>query len=94
MSDTAGNNLGTPKHRITSPFPYSDRPHSDASTTEPTEWNNPGHLENEWLFELPYGSGLASASKTNENQEYFLGSKGGRCVGMTLPSLCADCLEI
>ena len=24
-------------------------------------------------------------------QEYFLGSKGGRCIG---PPLCADCLEI
>jgi hypothetical protein len=31
----------------------------------------------------------------NENQEYFLGGKGGRCVGLTnLPHLCADCLEI
>jgi hypothetical protein len=31
----------------------------------------------------------------NENQEYFLGGKGGRCVGLTtLPSSCADCLEI
>jgi hypothetical protein len=30
----------------------------------------------------------------NEYQEYFLGSKGGRCVGLTtLPPLCADCLE-
>jgi len=30
-----------------------------------------------------------------ENQEYFLGGKGGRCVGMTtLPPTFADCLEI
>ena len=27
-------------------------------------------------------------------QEYFLGSKGGRCVLLTLPPSCADCLEI
>jgi len=35
------------------------------------------------------------ASNRNENQEYFLGDKGGRCVGLTtlLPS-CAECLEI
>jgi hypothetical protein len=32
---------------------------------------------------------------TNEYQEYFLGGKGGRCVGLTtLPPSCADCLEI
>ena len=36
-----------------------------------------------------------SASNRNENQEYFLGGKGGRCVGLTnLPPSCADCLEI
>jgi hypothetical protein len=36
-----------------------------------------------------------SASNINENQEYFLGGKGGRCVGLTtLPPSCADCLEI
>ena len=33
-----------------------------------------------------------SVSNRNEYQEYFLGGKGGRCVGLT-PS-CADCLEI
>jgi hypothetical protein len=27
-------------------------------------------------------------------KEYFLGGKGGRCLGLTLPSLCADCHEI
>jgi hypothetical protein len=33
--------------------------------------------------------------KRNEYQEYFLGGKGGRCVGLTiLPPSCADCLEI
>jgi hypothetical protein len=35
------------------------------------------------------------ASNRNEYQEYFLGGKGGRCVGLTtLPPSCADCLEI
>jgi len=36
-----------------------------------------------------------SASNRNEYQEYVLGGKGGRCVGLTtLPPSCADCLEI
>jgi hypothetical protein len=36
-----------------------------------------------------------SASNRNEYQEYFLGSKGGRCVGLTtLPPSCADCLQV
>jgi len=36
-----------------------------------------------------------SASNRNEYQEYFLGGKGGRCLGLTtlLPS-CVDCLEM
>ena len=34
-------------------------------------------------------------SNRNEYKEYFLGSKSGRCVGLTtLPPSCADCLEI
>jgi len=38
---------------------------------------------------------IDSASNGNEYQEYFLGGKGGRCVGLTtLPPSCADCLEI
>ena len=42
-----------------------------------------------------YGLGVDSSSNRNEYQEYFLGGKGGRCVGMTtLPPSCADCLEI
>ena len=42
-----------------------------------------------------YGPGVDSASNRNDYQEYFLGGKGGRCVGLTtLPSSCADCLEI
>jgi len=35
------------------------------------------------------------ASNRNKYQEYFLGGKGVRCIGLTaLPPLCADCLEI
>jgi hypothetical protein len=36
-----------------------------------------------------------SASNRNEYQKYFLGGKGGWCIGLiTLPPSCADCLEI
>ena len=36
-----------------------------------------------------------SASNRNEYLEYFLGDKGGQCVGLTtLPPSCADYLEI
>ena len=42
-----------------------------------------------------YGPGVDSASNRNENREYFLGVKSGRCLGpTTLPPSCADCLEI
>jgi hypothetical protein len=38
---------------------------------------------------------LDLASNRNENQEYFLKGKGGRCVGLTtFPPSCADWLEI
>jgi len=41
------------------------------------------------------GRTVDSASNRNEYQEYFLGSKGGRCVRLTtLPPSCADCPEI
>jgi hypothetical protein len=44
-------------------------------------------------FRSHYGSGVDSASNRNEYQEYFLGGKVGRCVGLTtLPPSCADCL--
>jgi len=40
-------------------------------------------------------SGIEPATNRNEYQEYFLGSKSGRCVVLTtLPPSCADCLEI
>jgi len=42
-----------------------------------------------------YGPGVDSASNRNEYQEYFLGDKGGRSIGLTtLPPSCADCHEI
>jgi len=52
-----------------------------------------------WNFSLTLSFrphyGVDSASNRNEYQEYFLGGKGGRCVGLTtLPPSCADCLEI
>ena len=53
-----------------------------------------------WNFSLTYfrphcGPGVNSASNRNEYQEYFLGGKGGRCVGLTtLSPSCADCLVI
>jgi hypothetical protein len=46
-------------------------------------------------FRSHYGRGVDSASNRNEYQEYFLGSKGGRCLGLTnLQSSCVECLEI
>jgi len=46
-------------------------------------------------FRPDYGPGVDSASNRNEYQEYFLGGKGGRCVGLTtLTPSCAKCLEI
>ena len=42
-----------------------------------------------WNFSLTlslrphYGPGVDSAFNRNEYQEYFLGGKGGRCVGLT-----------
>jgi hypothetical protein len=42
-----------------------------------------------------YGPGVGSTSNRNEYQEYFLGGKGGRCVGLTtLTPSCAECLQI
>ena len=45
-------------------------------------------------FRPRYGLGVGSASNRNEYQEYFLGGKGGRCVGLTtLPPSCAIVLK-
>jgi len=46
-----------------------------------------------WSFRPNCGAGVGSAYNRNECQEYFVGSKGGRCVRMTtLPLICAVCL--
>jgi hypothetical protein len=48
-----------------------------------------------YSFRPHYGPGVDSASGRNEYQEYFLGHKGGRCLGLTnLQRSCADYLEI
>jgi hypothetical protein len=54
-----------------------------------------------WNFSLtkpfrPYcGTWVDSASNRNEYEKYFLGSKDGRCVGLTtLPPSCAHCHAI
>jgi hypothetical protein len=45
-------------------------------------------------FRPHFGPWIDSASNRNEYPEYFLGGKGGRCLGLTtLPSSCAGCLE-
>ena len=49
-----------------------------------------------WQTFRPHdGSEVDAAYNRNEYQEYFVGGKGGRCLGLTtLPSSSADCLEI
>jgi len=40
-------------------------------------------------------SWIDSTSNRNKHQKYFLGGKGGQCVGLTtLPLSCADCFKI
>ena len=42
-----------------------------------------------------YGPGVDPVFDRNGYQVYFLGGKGGRCLGLTnLPPSCSDCLEI
>ena len=56
----------------------------------------------QWNFSLTYyflphyDPGIDSSSNRNEYQGYFMGGKGGRCVGLTTlpPYTCADYLEI
>jgi hypothetical protein len=43
-------------------------------------------------FRPHYGSSIDSAPNRNE---YYMGGKGGRCLGLTsFPRSCTDCLEI
>ena len=53
-------------------------------------------FDSSWCqYYLHYGHGVDSSSDRNEFQEYFLGSKIGPCVGLTiLPPSCDDFLEI
>jgi len=47
------------------------------------------------FFRPHYSPGVESASNRKEYQEYFLGGKGGLCVGLkTLPPSCTDSLAI
>jgi len=45
-------------------------------------------------FQPLYGLGVDSAYNRNEYQDYFLGGKGGRCVGLTALPPFTDFLEI
>jgi len=48
-----------------------------------------------YFFRPHYDPGIDTASNRNEYQEYFLGSKGGRYLGLTtLQPSCVDCLGI
>jgi hypothetical protein len=49
-----------------------------------------------WQSFWPHsGPGINTVSSSKEYQEYYLGVKDGRCLGLTtLPSSCSDCLEI
>jgi hypothetical protein len=39
--------------------------------------------------------GVDPSCNKNEYKEYFVGGKGGQCIGLTtLPPSCTDCLEI
>jgi len=47
------------------------------------------------LLAALWALGLTKPFNRNEYLEYYVGDKGGRCVGLTaLPPACADCQEI
>jgi hypothetical protein len=55
----------------------------------------PGGVIEIFHWHNPSGPGVDTASTRNANQEYFLGGKGDRCVGLTtLPPSGADWLQI
>ena len=52
-------------------------------------------FDSRWCHWPHYGPGVDSASNRNEYQEYFLGGKGGRFVGLkTLSPSYADFLDV
>jgi len=52
-------------------------------------WHNPSGRT------MALGSNQPSSKMNTRNILYFVGGKGGRCVGLTtLPHSCADCLDI
>ena len=82
-----------------------DKGHEVAQLVEAVRYKLTGReLDSRWChlsfsltqsFRPHYGPEVDSASNRNEYQEYFLGGKDGRCVGLTtLPLSCAECLEI
>ena len=64
-----------------------------AQLVEALRYNPEGHwFDSRWRhwnfsftysFRSHYGPGVYSTSNRNEYQEYFLGGKDGRCVGLT-----------
>ena len=48
-----------------------------------------------FLVAALWALGLTQPFNRNEYLEYYVGDKGGRCVGLTaLPPACADCQEV
>jgi len=78
--------------------------HALAQLVEALRFKTEGHgFDSRWChwnysltsFRPHYGPGVDSTSNRNEYQEYYLGGKSGRCVGLTtLPPSCAEFLEI
>jgi len=50
------------------------------------------HFSLNQSFRNHYGSELDLSSNRNECQRYLLGDKGSRCIRMTRPPSCANCL--
>ena len=66
-------------------FAISYKPESRGFDSQWNDWN----FSLTYFFRQHYVPGVDSASNRNDYQEYFLGGKGGRCVGLTtLPPSC------
>jgi hypothetical protein len=69
--------------------------HAVAQWAEALRYKPEGRGFDSRSFRSHYGPGIDSSSNRNEYQDYFLGGKRGRCIGLTtLPPSSADCLEI